>query len=75
MNQDVLIKQIVEEVLKTMGGEAPVAKKECCQGSVSKENYPLGEKIPDQIKSQLLELAFLKFLEIFSYLQILFDQL
>ncbi|MBC5997918.1 diol dehydratase small subunit [Romboutsia ilealis] len=52
MNQDVLIKQIVEEVLKTMGGEAPVAKKECCQGSVSKENYPLGEKIPDQIKSQ-----------------------
>ena len=57
MNQDVLIKQIVEEVLKTMGGEAPVAKKECCQGSVSKENYPLGEKIPDQIKSEDMRIS------------------
>ena len=57
MNQDVLIKQIVEEVLKTMGGEAPVAKKECCQGSVSKENYPLGEKITDQIKSEDMRIS------------------
>lgn len=52
MNQEVLIKQIVEELLKTMGGDAPVAKQECCQGRVTKEQYPLGEKIPEQIKSQ-----------------------
>lgn len=52
MNQDLLIKQIVEEVLKTMGEEASISKKECFQVSVSKENYPLGEKIPEKIKSQ-----------------------
>lgn len=53
MNQELLIKQIVAEVLKTMGSEAPAeTKKECEIGKVTKENYPLGEKIPEKIKSQ-----------------------
>lgn len=52
MNQEVLIKQIVEEVLKNMEKESETNKKECCTGKITKENYPLGEKIPDQIRSQ-----------------------
>ncbi|SCI25363.1 MULTISPECIES: diol dehydratase small subunit [unclassified Romboutsia] len=52
MSQEVLIKQIVEEILKTMGQEAPKDKQECCSHKVTKENYPLGEKIPEKIKSQ-----------------------
>ena len=53
MNQELLIKQIVAEVLKTMGNETPVeTKKECEAGKITKENYPLGEKIPEKIKSQ-----------------------
>ncbi|MGL5692736.1 MAG: diol dehydratase small subunit [Peptostreptococcaceae bacterium] len=52
MNQEVLIKQIVEELLKTMGQENAAPKKECCEGKVTKEQYPLGEKIPQKIKSQ-----------------------
>lgn len=53
---DVLIKQIVEEVLKNLGqAEAPKAactpkKEECCK--VTAENYPLGEKMSNKIKAQ-----------------------
>ena len=52
---DVLIKQIVEEVLKNLGQtQAPQAqctpKKECCK--VTAENYPLGEKMSEKIKAQ-----------------------
>lgn len=52
MNQEALIKQIVEELLKTMGQENSAPKQECCEGKVTKEQYPLGEKIPQKIKSQ-----------------------
>ncbi len=49
---DVLIKQIVEEVLKNLGQtQAPQAqctpKKECCK--VTAENYPLGEKMSEKV--------------------------
>lgn len=54
MSQDLLIKQIVEEVLKSMG-ESTVqtnqTKKEVTS-KVTSENYPLSEKMSDKIKAQ-----------------------
>lgn len=54
MSQDLLIKQIVEEVLKSMG-ESTVQtnqnKKEVIS-KVTSENYPLSEKMSDKIKAQ-----------------------
>lgn len=51
MNQELLIKQIVEEVLKGMTPNQ-AAPSSCCEEKVTCENYPLGEKVPDKIKSQ-----------------------
>ncbi|MGL5316308.1 MAG: diol dehydratase small subunit [Peptostreptococcaceae bacterium] len=52
MNQELLIKQIVEEVLKGMTPSSVVAEETKCCGTVSSAQYPLGENIPDQISSQ-----------------------
>ncbi|MPM73716.1 hypothetical protein SDC9_120698 [bioreactor metagenome] len=51
MSQDLLIKQIVEEVLKSMGQSAFENKKECTS-AVTAENYPLSEKMSNKIKAQ-----------------------
>lgn len=52
MNQELLIKQIVEEVLKGMTPSGAVAEEPKCCDKVSSAQYPLGENIPDQISSQ-----------------------
>lgn len=57
MNQELLIKQIIQEVLKGMNQNIDeTAPNDCekssdCIQNVSYENYPLGEKIPDMIKT------------------------
>lgn len=51
MSQDILIKQIVEEVLKTMN-QGQSDSKTTCTNKVTKENYPLSEKMSDKIKAQ-----------------------
>src|SRR5690606_25108664 len=55
MDQEKLIKQLIEEVMKSMGTSnvsSSVAAKtaDCCE-QIDASNYPLGEKIPEQIKS------------------------
>ncbi|MGL4913878.1 MAG: diol dehydratase small subunit [Romboutsia sp.] len=57
MSQDLLIKQIVEEVLKNMQSTnindiQNAVQSALCTDKVTSANYPLGEKIPDKIKSQ-----------------------
>lgn len=54
MNQELLIKQVIEEVLKSMSQEGCQEKKSCTSNvtSVTAENYPLSEKMGDKIKSQ-----------------------
>lgn len=52
MNQELLMKQIVEEVMKAMGAAgAPAASCECQADGVTAVNYPLGEKLADRIYS------------------------
>lgn len=51
MSQELLIKQIVEEVLKSMGESTVESKKEDTS-KVTSENYPLSEKMSDKIKAQ-----------------------
>lgn len=51
MSQELLIKQIVEEVLKSMGESTVESKKEDAS-KVTSENYPLSEKMSDKIKAQ-----------------------
>ena len=52
MNQELLIKQIVEEVMKAMkqpeGLQSAAAPK---AAKITSENYPLGEKLPEKIYS------------------------
>lgn len=49
MDQEQLMKQLVQQVLQAMGGSAaPTAS---CAGKVSAADYPLSEKIPDKIYS------------------------
>lgn len=50
MNQEELMKQIVEEVMKSMSGQAPAAGTTSA-ATVTKENYPLGEKMADKVFS------------------------
>lgn len=52
MNQELLIKQIVEEVLKGMTPSTVAVEKPKCCDKVTSAQYPLGEHIPDQISSQ-----------------------
>lgn len=57
MDQEKLIKQIVEEVMKNIDtsgmSSASVPKKDICRKceEIDASSYPLGEKIPDKIKS------------------------
>lgn len=62
MDQEVLLKQIVEEVMKNINGSSSVKKDNCeinqdCKTDcktlkkVDASSYPLSEKIPDQLKS------------------------
>lgn len=52
MDQELLMKQIVEQVMKTMqnGGAAP-APASSAGGKLTAENYPLAEKMADKIKT------------------------
>lgn len=49
-DQAVLIKQVVEELLNKMNGSGSVAPRPA-GGQVSAADYPLGEKVPDQIQT------------------------
>lgn len=50
MDQELLMKQIVEQVMAAMNGaSAPAAKAPA--GTVSAANYPLGVKMPEKIKT------------------------
>lgn len=52
MNQELLIKQIVEEVMKAMKQpESPQAAAAPKGVRITGENYPLGEKLPEKIYS------------------------
>ena len=51
MSQELLIKQIVEEVLKSMGESTTQRKKEDTS-KVTSQSYPLSEKMSDRIKAQ-----------------------
>ncbi len=48
MNQEILMKQIVEEVMKALGSSSESPAK-AAAGKVSSANYPLGEKMADKI--------------------------
>lgn len=50
MDQDKLLKQIVEEVMKNMG-TAGTSTSVKAAGGVDAASYPLGEKIPSKLKS------------------------
>lgn len=50
MDQDKLLKQIIEEVMKNMTNEE-AAPKTSAEDRIDASSYPLGEKIPDQLKS------------------------
>ncbi|QIB69162.1 diol dehydratase small subunit [Aminipila butyrica] len=53
MDQEMMMKQIVEEVMKAMGGTpAAAGVGSACQSSgVTSANYPLGEKMADKVFS------------------------
>lgn len=53
MNQELMMKQIVEEVMKAMAGApaAGIADTGCQSSKVTAANYPLGEKMADKISS------------------------
>lgn len=55
MDQEKLIKQIIEEVMKNIeangvSSKAAAKTADCCE-KIDASSYPLGEKIPDQLKS------------------------
>ena len=50
MDQELLVRQIMQEVLKNMQGSAAACE---CEGKVTVEDYPIGEKRPELIKSEL----------------------
>jgi propanediol dehydratase small subunit len=49
MDQEQLIRQIMSQVMASMG--VPAAASEPASGRTTKDQYPLGEKVPDKIKS------------------------
>lgn len=51
MDQELMMKKIVEEVMRSMGGNAPSSTPSYNGGEVSAAQYPLGEKVPEKIKS------------------------
>jgi propanediol dehydratase small subunit len=52
MDSEELIRQITAEVMRNLGGGAGASTKApAASGGVSAEQYPLGEKIPTQLKS------------------------
>ena len=52
MDQDLMMKKIVEEVMRAMGGSAPAGSPSYnTGGEVSAAQYPLCEKVPEKIKS------------------------
>ena len=48
MDQELLVRQIMQEVLKNMQGSAAACE---CEGKVTAADYPIGEKRPELIKS------------------------
>lgn len=56
MDQETLMKEVVAQVLQAMGNTettskpAPAPSAPCCE-KVTKDQYPLGEKIPEKIKT------------------------
>ena len=48
MDQELLVRQIMQEVMKNMQGSAAACE---CESKVTVEDYPLGEKKPELIKS------------------------
>lgn len=51
MDQEQLVKQIMQEVLKNMQGQTAQKAESACCNKVTKEQYPLAEKIPEKIKT------------------------
>lgn len=53
MDQELLMKQIVEQVMSAMnGGQAAApAAATCCGNKMTDANYPMAEKMPDLIKT------------------------
>ncbi|WP_324823400.1 diol dehydratase small subunit [Sinanaerobacter sp. ZZT-01] len=52
MNQELLMKQIVEEVMKAMSGNAAAVKgDDCVSEKITADHYPLGDKMSDKIFS------------------------
>lgn len=52
MESEELIRQIMAEVMKNLGNDqVTFAKKPAASGAVDKSSYPLGEKVPERIKS------------------------
>ncbi|MEA4988806.1 MAG: diol dehydratase small subunit [Anaerovorax sp.] len=51
MNQELLMKQIVEEVMKAMSGNSSITTKEdnFKSETITADNYPLGDKMADKI--------------------------
>ncbi|WP_206460698.1 diol dehydratase small subunit [Anaerovorax sp. IOR16] len=51
MNQELLMKQIVEEVMKAMSGNSSITTKDdnCKLQKITADNYPLGDKMADNI--------------------------
>ena len=47
MDQELLVRQIMQEVMKNMQGSAAACE---CESKVTVEDYPLGEKKPELIK-------------------------
>ena len=48
MDQELLVRQIMQEVLKNMQGAQAAP---CCDDKVTAAEYPLGESMPERIKS------------------------
>lgn len=51
MDQEQLMKQLVQQVLMAMGGNSAPASSGCAAGTVTAANYPLSEKMADKITS------------------------
>ena len=46
MDQELLVRQIMQEVMKNMQGSAAACE---CESKVTVEDYPLGEKKPELV--------------------------
>ena len=46
MDQELLVRQIMQEVLKNMQGSAAACE---CEGKVTAADYPIGERRPELI--------------------------